>query len=302
MRLKARRLGHLDAHIRKMAGLTLASRFRMEHLLFVGGYGVLFIAVDTETLAEPYVVVKFPFMDWSRPGKTTVRRLNKRRRALEREGALLQQGEGHILPALVASFVEANPLIIEPTPRLACEERFVVMELIRGVTPDAAARLAAKLYGRDSTEFRAWVSDTLRSIADSLIQLSAQFSEMLYTDIAIRNFLLTNEGTVRIVDAGALVPVGTPLSRAPYTPKYCTLTRAERRETAGERTVVRRLAALGVDLLTDKVSLGRRPDAVLKELRGNHPSALTDLIAQALEGEISMLSDFALALEDLDTA
>jgi len=302
LRLKARQLGHLEAHIRKMAGLTLASRFRIEHLLFVGGYGVLFVAIDTEAPSEPYVVVKFPFMDWSRPGKTTVRRLNKRRSALEREGILLQQGEGNILPALVASFVEDNPLIIEPTPRLACEERFLAMELIRGDAPDAAARTAAKLYGRDSSEFDSWISDTLQSIADLLIQLSAQFPEMIYTDIAAKNFLLTSEGTVRVVDAGALVPLGTPLSRASYTPKYCTLTKAERRELADERAVVRRLAALGVDLLTDKVSLGRRPDTVLKERRDNRSSDLTDIMAHALDGEVSSLSDFAQILRDISAA
>jgi len=302
LRLKARRLGHLEAHIRKMAGLTLASRFRMEHLLFVGGYGVLFVAIDTGGPGKPHVVVKFPFMDWSRPGKTKVSRLKKRRSALEREGILLLQGEGRILPALVASFVEDNPLIMEPTPRLASAERFVAMELIRGATPDAAARTAAKLHGRDSSEFDWWISDTLQSIADSLIQLSAQFPEMIYTDIAAKNFLLTSEKTVRVVDAGSLVPLGTPLSRASYTPKYCTLTKAERREPADEQTVVRRMAALGVDLLTDKVSLGRRPDTVLKELRDNRSTDLTDIMASALDGEISSLADFARTLRDLGAA
>jgi hypothetical protein len=297
LRLRSRGYGHLEGCLRKMVSLTLASRFQMQHLLAVGGHGVLFVAQDREKPADPQVVIKFVFMDWSRPGKHTVRELNQKREALQREGELLARGRGDVLPALVDSFSEVNLLIVEPEPRLAPGERFVAMELIEGQPTDVAARAAARGYGRNSPELDSWVSCTLQSIGEALNRLSAQFPELTYTDVAPKNFIVSGADTIRVVDAGALVPRGMALCQAPFTPEYCPLTEAERQVPADEPAIVRRLAVLGLDLLSDRISLGVPPEVVLVETREEGMSRLTEVLAQALYGEVSSLRDFVQLLK-----
>jgi hypothetical protein len=75
------------------------------------------------------------------------------------------------------------------------------------------------------------------------------------------------------------------------------LTEAERQVPADEPAIVRRLAVLGLDLLSDRISLGVPPEVVLVETREEGMSRLTEVLAQALYGEVSSLRDFVQLLK-----
>lgn len=297
LRLRKRNLGHLEDRLPDMFSARLANRFHPRHLLAVGALGALFIATDEADL-ESLVVVKMPLFDWARPGKISVSRLQQLRQALRKEALVLQQAAGDVMPALIDCFTGHNPLVVEPQPRVAPDERFVVMEWIEGDTVDVVARTMARQYGPDRVEFARWVAHTMRVIIGALQELRRKVPAGDYYDIAPRNFLMPGRDTIRVVDAGGFAFVEDSPELVPFTAEYCPLTDEERRSLAGEQVVARRLALLGLDLLTDKISRRIRWRTVVGQLAGGPCGKLAELLAEVVESPGATLADLSKALRD----
>ena len=300
LRLRSRGHEHLENRLRLLFDVTLASRYRPQYLLAVGGRSVVVAAEDAATPAVPFVAVKFPFFDWTRPGKTSTAEISAIRNEFIVEGELLRRANGDILPAYIESFGHNNPLIKEPEPRIAPGERFLVMEWIDASPVDAAARKVAKARGRESQAFTSWTVRTLQRISGALIRLHALFPGLIYTDVAPKNFLLPEAKDVRVVDAGSLISRKKRLCQAPFTPEYCPLSDREKEKPATERAVTSRLGMLGLDLLSDRISLRASPEDVLAELRGYCPLKVVDLLTLTIEGEFSSLEQFIQSLSECD--
>ncbi len=298
LRLRKRNLDHLEDRLPDMFSSCLGDRFRPRHLLAVGAMGALFIASDEDDL-DALVVVKLPLFDWARPGKIATRDLQRLREALRVEARILQRTGGRIMPALVDCFTGRNPLVVEPEPRAAPDECFLVMEWIDGDTVDVVARTVAQRHGPDHVEFINWVAVTTRRIAEALLELRLKMPDFIYYDVAPRNFLMPNEDSVRVVDAGGFASTSEPLDRVPFTAEYCPLTADERRGPGNEHIVTRRLALLGLDLLTDKISRRVAYQSVVEQLVAGPAERLAKLLDECVASQSTKLTDLSQSLRGL---
>ncbi|HKU40201.1 MAG TPA: protein kinase, partial [Polyangiales bacterium] len=154
-------------------GECIAGRYRIEELLGRGGMATVYRALDLRT--DRYCALK---RGWAGDVRKTQRR-----------GALLER-EYHTLAQL------AHPRIIE-VYEYGVDERgpFYTMELLAGTDLDAGGRLPWR---------RACA--LLHDVASSLAILHAR--GLLHRDLSLRNIRCTPEDRAKLIDFGAMAPMG----------------------------------------------------------------------------------------------
>lgn len=220
-RLIAQNSSGLFDSLTSLKGLVLDNRYELHSLYDVGGQSVVFLA---GTDHGKQVVVKMALQPYHRPAYISTENIRQGRSRLEREGKLLKEFTGSLLPEFFDLIYAPNPL--HPLARgneIAESEPYLVMEFIDGETILNVSRQA---HLKNPSDYRTieWLSwETAVAVAGFLITVSDKSHGYLYSDVNPVNLMLVDrqERPVRILDAGSLVPFQpSPGLVAPFTPVF----------------------------------------------------------------------------------
>lgn len=218
LRLEAEGCPHLFPLLEEAVGAILLERFRLDGLLAVGRQSFLFAA--TELSSGRPVVVKQPAFDYSKPVLYNRAAVNRARRSLLTEHAVLSACTTCHLPTPIALFTTSSPIsAARESPLLATSELFLVEERIQGHT---LTQLALEVWPSLTPEAR---ETGARQIACSFVQFwqALHATEWHYGDISADNLLLEQgSGSLRVVDGGSAVPAGNDVILTGYTPAFTT--------------------------------------------------------------------------------
>jgi hypothetical protein len=218
-RLRSRGETALFECLLAMRGKGLGLGMRLGALHAVGGEGALFRTVDPDRPAEP-LIAKVGLAAWHRPIKLTSKAIRARRAAIEREAAVLTAVGSRFFPKSEGLRHFENPHLEGARGgEFAKLEPCLVMERLPGQDLDAWLCRVHRGYLQWMPLRRALdrlAVAVLRALAD------VEGHGRLYADLRPGNLRVVGRPTrgVRLLDAGACVPVDDPERRFPHVPSY----------------------------------------------------------------------------------
>lgn len=180
----------------------------------IGGEGILLRVVkeDKEGL------LKMPHLPYDRAAHFGTWEINRIREKLVFEADMLKKFPDTLLPRLLELAVGPNPLLSDRSPKVANNEKFLVMEFIPGQPLDS--EIQARLRGPDRTKIQYWLGQWVRQILEFLSKLKSQNLCYFYTDFKPSNVRISPDSKVHLLDGGSITSAG--LARGvPITEGYC---------------------------------------------------------------------------------
>ncbi|NEP80577.1 MAG: protein kinase [Okeania sp. SIO3B3] len=216
--LIARNLPGLFEKLLELKGLQIGQDYTLRWLYAVGGQSIVYLA---EKSNQELVIVKVPYLDYHRPAYISQEQINKYRFHLIKEAELLKKFNHTNLPKFYELIYGFNPLHNGyRSDEIVNQEPYLVMEFIKGVDLSEVTRYFhnQRSINYEELELLAW--EVISKINDFCITI---FQEgYLYSDINPLNLILTaNDGQIRILDAGSLIPVNPDENISPpFTESY----------------------------------------------------------------------------------
>jgi hypothetical protein len=218
-RLEARGDARLFDTLLSLRGVPIGERFRFVNLFAVGGEGALYTVFDGRD-PDARLVGKVALQSWHKPIRISAGQLRERRGVLAREAGLLRDAGCPFLPEFRELALFTNPLVNPARGgAFAQPEPVLVMERLPGHDLDLWLCRVHR-GGVDKAALRA----TLDRITVGLLQALTDLERrgFLYADLRPGNLRVVGRPTrrIRLVDAGACVPLESDGSRFPHVPSY----------------------------------------------------------------------------------
>lgn len=202
-----------------LRGVGMSGRFRLLRLLAVGGEGAIFTVSDDQD-PDARLVGKVALQPWHKPIRISAKILKERRANLAGEARLIRDAGCPFLPEFRELALFTNPLLVEARGGPFAEpEPCLVMERLPGQDLDLWLCRVHR-GGVDKAALRS----TLDRITVGLLQALTDLEQRgyLYADLRPGNLRVVGRPVrrIRLLDAGACVPLNGDGTRFPHVPSY----------------------------------------------------------------------------------